>query len=127
MLSHLASFSGFSVDNTEAALDFYTSKLGLDATHDPDMGIQLKFPTGQNVFIYQKDNHEPATYTVLNFIVPDIDAAIEELKAAGISMEHYDMPGMATDEKGVVRGGDGPKAIAWFKDPAGNILSVIQE
>lgn len=126
MLKIVSSFSGFSVDNLETAKEFYTSILGLEVASE-DMGLQLKLPAGGMVFIYAKDDHAPASYTMLNFVVEDIDAAIDELVNEGIQMERYE--GMEQDEKGVLRGQAqnlGPD-IAWFKDPAGNILSVIQK
>ncbi len=122
MLTTSGSFSGFSVNDQAAALAFYRDTLGLEV-EDTGMGLELSIPGGQHVFIYPKDNHEPATFTVLNFEVADIDAAVDELAAAGISLERYD--GMPQDEKGIMRAsaGMGPD-IAWFTDPAGNILSI---
>jgi catechol 2,3-dioxygenase-like lactoylglutathione lyase family enzyme len=123
-------FSGFSVDDQEKAKDFYTRVLGFEVTDD-QMGLNLKLPSGGEVFIYGKANHEPATFTIFNLVVDDIDQAVEELESKGVSFEHYDnIPEIPVpqDEKGVLRGkaaGQGPD-IAWFKDPAGNILSVIQ-
>jgi catechol 2,3-dioxygenase-like lactoylglutathione lyase family enzyme len=125
MLTYDGTFSGFSVDDTEAATAFYRDKLGVEVVDD-GMGLQLKLPGG-SVFIYQKDDHVPATFTVLNFRVADIDAAADELAAAGIELERY--PGMPQDEKGIMRGkaaNQGPD-IAWFTDPAGNVLSILSE
>jgi catechol 2,3-dioxygenase-like lactoylglutathione lyase family enzyme len=125
MLTYDGTFSGFSVDDTEAATAFYRDKLGVEVVDD-GMGLQLKLPGG-SVFIYQKDDHVPATFTVLNFRVADIDAAADELAAAGIELERY--PGMPQDEKGIMRGkaaNQGPD-IAWFTDPAGNVLSILCE
>jgi len=126
MLQNSNAFSGYSVNDAAAAKQFYENTLGLTAKEDW-MGLQLKFPNGNIVFLYQKDAHEPATFTVLNFPVEDIDGAIDELSAAGVVFERYpDMPA-EQDEKGILRGkaaGQGPD-IAWFKDPAGNILSVL--
>jgi catechol 2,3-dioxygenase-like lactoylglutathione lyase family enzyme len=123
MLTTTSGFSGFSVDDLAAALAFYRDALGLDA-RDTGMGIELHVgPT--HVFIYPKDDHKPATFTVFNFEVADIDAAVDELVAAGVTLERYD--GMNQDEKGIARGkaaNMGPD-IAWFTDPAGNILSVL--
>ena len=116
-------FSGFSVDDIEKAKDFYGSKLGIDVEMS-DAGLALRIPGRRPVFIYPKDNHQPASYTVLNFPVESVDAAVDQLAAAGVQMEHYD-PEMGQDEKGIARDPRGP-VIAWFKDPAGNILSVLE-
>lgn len=125
MLTYDGSFSGFSVDDTEAAIAFYRDKLGVEVV-DEGMGLQLKLPGG-SVFVYPKDDHVPATFTVLNFRVADIDAAAAELSAAGINLERY--PGMPQDEKGIMRGkaADMGPDIAWFTDPAGNVLSILSE
>lgn len=127
MFKPLAAFSGFSVDNTEKAKVFYTSVLGL-ALDDEKMGLQFSLPGGGKVFVYQKDNHAPATYTILNFVVENIDETVDELVAKGVTFENYHMKETPQDEKGIARGkaaNMGPD-IAWFKDPAGNILSVLQ-
>lgn len=117
------SFSSFSVNDLKAAKDFYSQTLGLDVSETPQ-GLELN--TGDNtLFLYPKPNHTPASFTVLNFEVDNIDEAIEELGAMGIHLEHYNLPDMKTDERGIFNA-PGHK-IAWFKDPAGNILSVIQE
>jgi catechol 2,3-dioxygenase-like lactoylglutathione lyase family enzyme len=123
MLTYDDTFSGFSVDDQAAALDFYRDKLGVEVV-DEGMGLRLRLPGG-SVFVYQKDDHVPATFTVLNFEVADIDAAAEELAAAGIQLERY--PGMPQDEKGIMRGkaADMGPDIAWFTDPAGNVLSIL--
>ena len=124
MVTTTGSFSGFSVNDQAAALAFYRDTLGL-IVDDTGMGLALQLPGGGHVFIYEKDDHRPATFTVLNFEVDDIDLAVEELVAAGVTLERYD--GMPQDEKGVMRGkaaGEGPD-IAWFTDPAGNILSIL--
>jgi predicted enzyme related to lactoylglutathione lyase len=124
MLKDSHAFSGFSVDDLEAAKKFYGEKLGLDVT-ETDQGLMVSLLGSNGVFVYQKDDHVPATFTILNFPVADIDAAVDELADAGIAFEHYE--GM-TDEKGIARGLEmdrGP-SIAWFKDPAGNFLSVMQ-
>jgi len=124
-----AAFSGFSVDDQAKAKEFYTKTLGLKLV-DETMGLGFDLPGGGKLFVYSKDDHQPATYTVLNFIVDNIDEAVDELKSKGVVFESYDMGGGAkTDDKGVMRGiaaKQGPD-IAWFKDPAGNILSVLQE
>lgn len=126
MLHDSPAFSGYSVDDLAKAKDFYSLVLGLNV-EDNGMGLELKLAGGHTVFIYQKDNHQPATFTVLNFPVKDIDTAVQELKAKGVVMERYDdMPG-GQDDLGIMRGkaaGQGPD-IAWFKDPAANILSVL--
>ncbi len=120
-------FSGFSVNDLEAAKKFYTEILGITVEEQPGMGLTLKVP-GSNIFVYAKPNHAPATYTTLNFVVNNIDEAVSELASKGIVFEKY--PEMShQDEKGIARGiaaNMGPD-IAWFKDPAGNILSVLQE
>jgi catechol 2,3-dioxygenase-like lactoylglutathione lyase family enzyme len=117
------SFSSFSVDDLKKAKEFYGNTLGLDIA-DAEEGLELN--TGDNaVFIYAKPNHPPASFTVLNFPVEDIEAAVDELDALGIRLEHYNLPDLKTDERGISRGPKGP-TIAWFKDPAGNILSVVQ-
>jgi catechol 2,3-dioxygenase-like lactoylglutathione lyase family enzyme len=117
------SFSSFSVDDLNKAKDFYSQTLGLDVKQTPE-GLELR--TGDNtIFLYPKPNHTPASFTVLNFQVDDIEEAIDELESMGVSLEHYNLPDIKTDERGIARGGPGP-TIAWFKDPAGNILSVIE-
>lgn len=123
MLKVNAVFSGFSVDNLEKASKFYSETLGLSVDKN-EMGLNLNLPRGGIVFVYQKDNHQPASYTMLNFDVDDVDEAVEELKSHGVKFEFY---GGMTDKNGIARGvsnGFGPD-IAWFKDPAGNILSVL--
>lgn len=124
MLKDSYAFGGFSVDDLEAAKKFYGEKLGLDVT-ETDQGLMVGLLGSNGVFVYQKDDHVPASFTILNFPVDDIDAAVDELAAAGIVFERYE--GM-TDDKGIARGLEldrGP-SIAWFKDPAGNFLSVLQ-
>lgn len=123
MLKDSHAFSGFSTNDIAAAKAFYGDLLGVDSTEADGM-LTLRFPGGQNVLIYPKDDHQPATYTVLNFQVPDVDAAVDALTAAGIAFEHYG-PDSGQDERGIQRQWGPP--IAWFKDPAGNILSVIAE
>jgi catechol 2,3-dioxygenase-like lactoylglutathione lyase family enzyme len=116
------SFSSFSVNDLQKAKDFYSQTLGLDVSETPE-GLELH--TGNNtVFLYPKPNHTPASFTVLNFPVDDIEEAVDELEAMGVTLEHYDLPDLKTDERGIFRG-PGPQ-IAWFKDPAGNILSVLE-
>ena len=125
MLRNSPAFSGYSTDDIDRARDFYAKTLGLE-TEEQMGALVLKFATGQRVFIYPKPNHEPATFTVLNFPVDDLDAAVDDLTAKGVTFERY--PGMEHDAKGIVRSPSpvmGPD-IAWFKDPAGNIISVLQ-
>lgn len=125
MLKAKAAFSGFSVDDQAKAKEFYTEVLGLKLDNE-EMGLNFELPNGGKVFVYPKDDHKPATFTILNFVVDDIDEAVEELTSQGVTFEHYDN---MTDEKGVARGKEqnmGPN-IAWFKDPAGNILSVLED
>jgi predicted enzyme related to lactoylglutathione lyase len=117
-------FSGFSVDDTTEAEEFYGQTLGLEVSELPDMGLlQVGIANGGKVIIYAKPDHTPAVFTVLNFPVEDVDKAVDELTARGVRFEHYEGE-IATDEKGIARNG-GP-AIAWFRDPAGNILSVLE-
>ena len=116
-------FSGFSVNDIQKAKEFYSRVVGLEVTEE-DGALRLSIGGGKTIFVYPKDDHVPATYTILNFPVDDIDKAVEALVQAGVKFEHYDM----TDEKGIARGaasGNGPD-IAWFKDPAGNFLSVLK-
>jgi predicted enzyme related to lactoylglutathione lyase len=127
MFKDTRAFSGFSVDDLGKAKEFYGKTLGLEVNEDQEMGVlNLKIAGGTNIFIYPKDNHEPATYTILNFPVGDIDNAVDQLTKAGVRFERYEMPGFEADAKGIVRGPDGPP-IAWFKDPAGNVLSVLED
>jgi catechol 2,3-dioxygenase-like lactoylglutathione lyase family enzyme len=125
MFNDSKAFSGFSVDDLDAARAFYGDILGLDI-EDGGPGFTLKIAGGNGVLVYPKDDHTPATFTILNFPVNDVDRAVDELAGKGVAFERY--AGM-TDEKGIARGraaGRGPD-IAWFKDPAGNILSVLDE
>ena len=121
MLKDKPAFSGFSTNDIETAKRFYGETLGVDVSDDHGM-LNLKLAGGQRVLIYPKDDHVPATFTVLNFEVGDIDAAVDDLIAKGVAFEHYE--GSGQDTKGVAR--QYPPPIAWFKDPAGNVLSVIQ-
>jgi catechol 2,3-dioxygenase-like lactoylglutathione lyase family enzyme len=118
-------FSGFSVDDLARAKEFYSVTLGLTVESD-GVGARLRLPGGGSVFMYPKPDHQPATFTILNFEVDDIDAAVEELAGRGLHFEHYDgFTGI--DDKGILRGrtaNQGPD-VAWFKDPAGNVLSVL--
>jgi catechol 2,3-dioxygenase-like lactoylglutathione lyase family enzyme len=114
-------FSGFSTNDLAKAKEFYGATLGLEVTED-DGNLTLRLAGGGSIFIYPKPNHEPATFTVLNFPVADIDDAVDRLGHAGVRFERYQ--GMNQDPRGIMRGNGPP--IAWFRDPAGNILSVIQ-
>ncbi len=128
MLKAQSTFGGFSVNNLDNAKQFYTQILGL-VVDDETMGLRLKLPNNGSLFIYQKDDHEPAKFTILNFVVENIDEAVDELTKLGVNFEHYDNMPAKQDDKGILHGlsaNQGPD-IAWFKDPAGNILSVIQE
>ena len=125
MLKNSEAFSGYSVRDLERAKDFYGNVLGLEVSME-EAGLALRVAGRNPVFVYPKDNHEPATYTVLNFPVDDIDKAVDDLVAAGVTFEHYG-EGFGQDEKGISRDPRGPTGIAWFKDPDGNILSVIQQ
>ncbi len=119
-------FSSFSVNDIPEAEHFYSKLLGLKTDKTPMGGLMLLLSGGGEIYLYPKDNHEPATFTVLNLEVEDIEKAVDDLTNLGIKFEIYGGD-IRTDEKGILRGGKGPKGIAWFKDPAGNILSVIQE
>ena len=122
MFKNAKAFSGFSVDDIPAAREFYGTTLGLEVTDAEDM-LDVTLGSGAHVLIYPKPNHEPATYTILNFPVADVDAAVDDLASRGVAFELYDEPDLKTDEKGIFRG-QGP-TIAWFRDPAGNILAVL--
>jgi catechol 2,3-dioxygenase-like lactoylglutathione lyase family enzyme len=125
MLADSPAFSGFSVNDLESARRFYTDTLGLRVADVPEMGglLRLHLGSGADVLVYAKDDHAPASFTVLNFPVPDIEKAVDQLGARGVTFEHYENP--PTDEKGIMRAG-GP-LIAWFTDPAGNVFSVMQQ
>lgn len=128
MIKATTSFSGIAVNNLSVARDFYVGKLGLQAV-DEKMGLTLELPGGARLFIYEKPDHQPASFTVLNFVVEDIDDTVASLQADGVAFEWYDLGNGATqDENGILRGlaaKMGPD-IAWFKDPAENILAVLQ-
>jgi catechol 2,3-dioxygenase-like lactoylglutathione lyase family enzyme len=121
MPTFTGAFQGFSANDIPAERAFYSDALGL-TVRDEMGGLDIRLPGGARLYIYPKENHEPATFTVLNFQVGDVDRAVDELTAAGVRFERYD--GMEQDAKGVMRG-NGP-TIAWFKDPCGNILSIIE-
>jgi predicted enzyme related to lactoylglutathione lyase len=124
MLKGNEAFPSFSVDDVDAAREFYSGVLGLDVS-DGMMGILEVKAGAMNVMIYPKPDHQPATFTVLNFVVSDIEPAVDELTARGVRFESYDNEYVKTDAKGIADDGQGPR-IAWFKDPAGNVLSVVQ-
>jgi len=126
MFQAKTAFSGFSVNDLAKAKEFYAGTLGLKVD-DEGVGMRLHLPGGGTVFAYPKDDHQPATFTILNFVVDSIDEAVDELTNRGVQFEHYE-EGPKTDEKGILRGRAlqmGPD-IAWFKDPAGNTLAVLQ-
>ena len=126
MFKPKSAFSGFSVNDLAKAKAFYAETLGLKVD-DEGVGMRLHLPDGGTVFAYPKDDHQPATYTILNFVVENIDEAVDELTNRGVRFEHYE-EGSKTDGKGILRGRTlqmGPD-IAWFKDPAGNTLAVLQ-
>lgn len=121
MFGEVKAFSGFAVNDIPAAKEFYGTTLGLRVDEQNGM-LKLHLGGGADVLVYPKPGHVPATFTILNFPVSDIEPAVDELARRGVTFERY--PGMKTDEKGIFRG-EGP-LIAWFTDPAGNVLSVIQ-
>ncbi len=121
MFKETKAFSGFSVDDIDQAKDFYGGTLGIDLTDENGM-VGLHIADGGDIIIYPKDDHTPASFTILNFPVDDVDQAVDELTERGVSFERYE--GLQQDEKGISR--DDMGAIAWFKDPAGNVLSVLQ-
>jgi catechol 2,3-dioxygenase-like lactoylglutathione lyase family enzyme len=123
MPTYNTTFSSFSVDDLDRAQAFYEKTLGLPVNRT-EMGLDLKLP-GSAVFIYGKPNHTPATFTVLNLVVADIESAVDELTGKGVTFEQY-TGDMKTDAKGISRDNGGP-TIAWCKDPAGNFVSVIQQ
>ncbi|RSN01261.1 glyoxalase [Nonomuraea sp. WAC 01424] len=122
MFSETKAFSGFSVDDPAAAKAFYGDILGLEVSESHGL-LTLHIAGGTNILIYPKPDHVPATFTILNFPVENIDKAVDDLTARGVHFQRYD--NLKTDEKGIFRGG-GP-LIAWFTDPAGNVLSVLQD
>jgi predicted enzyme related to lactoylglutathione lyase len=124
MLTDSHAFSGFAVDDLDKAKEFYGQTLGLKVTLNEMSILELHLAGGHTVIVYPKPNHVPATFTVLNFPVDDVEKTVDELTGAGVKFEHYDQGELKTDEKGIARG-LGP-TIAWFTDPAGNILSVLE-
>lgn len=123
MLTESKAFSGFATNNPQKAKEFYGQTLGLKVSESHRL-LTLHLAGGNDVLIYSKPNHVPATFTVLNFPVNDVDQAVHELTKRGVLFEIYDLPALKTDKTGIMRG-NGP-TIAWFKDPAGNILSVLE-
>jgi predicted enzyme related to lactoylglutathione lyase len=123
MLKYTKAASSFSVNDIPTAKEFYSQVLGIEVAENNGM-LTLKIGPGHDVLIYPKPDHEPATFTVLNFTVADVEKTVADLAAKGISMEKYDMDQLKTDEKGILHYGE--SKIAWFKDPAGNILSILQ-
>jgi predicted enzyme related to lactoylglutathione lyase len=132
LLTNAPVFASFAVKDIGAAHEFYALKLGLDVREDNQMGVlEIHSPDKSHVLVYPKPDHQPANFTVLNLQVRDIDEAVDSLAAAGVKFERYDTKDMKTDAKGVVRGDtqrDGTKgpSIAWFRDPSGNIVSVLE-
>ncbi len=123
MIDNKKLFSSFSVDDTEVAKVFYGDTLGLELSASP-MGLEIRVNGESRIFVYPKADHEPATFTVLNFPVESIDRTIDELTRSGIQFEKYDEGQIKTDDRGILAYDD--TKIAWFKDPAGNILSIIE-
>jgi catechol 2,3-dioxygenase-like lactoylglutathione lyase family enzyme len=121
MFENTKAFSGFAVDDVDKAREFYSETLGLEVSEENGMHT-LKIAGDRPTLVYPRPDHTPAEYTILNFPVDDIDQAVDDLTARGVRFEHYE--GFEQDERGIMRG-QGPP-IAWFKDPAGNVLSVIQ-
>jgi len=124
MFKNTKAFSGFSVNDIQKAKDFYSQTLGLEVSEMNGL-LNLHIVGGTEILIYPKPNHTPATFTILNFPVDNIEQAVDELTKRGVRFEIYNEKELKTDEKGIFRGG-GP-LIAWFKDPAGNILSVLEQ
>jgi catechol 2,3-dioxygenase-like lactoylglutathione lyase family enzyme len=122
MFTDAKAFSGFAVDDIEKARQFYGETLGLETSEENGL-LTLHIAGDRATLVYPKPDHTPADYTILNFPVDDIEAAVDELTSRGVSFERYE--GMAQDERGIMR--EGGPYIAWFKDPAGNVLSVLQE
>jgi len=125
MLKNSKGFSSFAVKDIPKAKDFYENTLGLTVRDNPMGIIEIEISGSSNLMVYPKPDHVPATFTVLNFPVDNIDDAVDKLTDKGVSFEQYDQEELKTDEKGISRGNGGP-SIAWFKDPSGNILSVLE-
>ena len=126
MLKDNASFSSFSVNDLQKAKEFYQNILGLNVSEANGM-LDMRSSSGARTMIYPKPDHTPATFTVLNFYVKDINETVSGLNRQGVAFEKYDFEDYKTDDKGIMRDPQMGMAIAWFKDPAGNILSVIEE
>ena len=124
MVNINAAFSGFSIDDFDAAQEFYGTTLGLKVAKNTMGFLEIHLPGGARVLAYTKPNHEPASFTILNLEVDDVEVAVDELNAAGVVTKIYADPDFGTDAKGIARGGGGPD-IAWFRDPAGNVISVL--
>ena len=124
MFKNSPAFSSFSTNNIEKTKEFYTGILGLEVTEEEMGMLRLHLGDGGSVVVYPKENHQPATFTVLNFVVANILDTADALMSKGVVFEKY--PGMHQDENGIAKGNEGP-TIAWFKDPAGNILAVIED
>lgn len=125
MLKNSKAFSSFSVADVQQAKEFYQGILGLEVIDNPMGVIEVVVSGSSHILLYPKPNHVPATFTVLNFPVEDIDQAVDELIAKGVKFEMYNQESIKTDQKGISRGNGGPD-IAWFRDPSGNILSVLE-
>ncbi len=119
-------FSGFSVDDLRAARAFYADTLGLDVETDPMGFLHIRLAEGGSILVYEKPTHRPADFTILNFPVDDIDAAVDDLRSRGVETKIYPDDEFASDERGIVRGAGGGPDIAWFRDPAGNVIAVMQ-
>lgn len=125
MFSSDQGFSSFAVDDIDAAKAFYSDVLGLTVTPMDDMGaMSIALPGGARVFVYGKPDHEPAVFTVLNFAVADVDAAVTELNTRGVVTKIYSGPDYGTDDRGIAREFQGGPAMAWFRDPSGNVIAV---
>lgn len=124
MFTAHGAFSGFSVDDIDAARLFYRDTLGLEVIENEMGFLDLVLGSGGRVLVYSKQGHTPADFTILNFPVPDVESAVDDLRARGVETKIYDDAEFRSDEKGIVRG-MGP-AIAWFRDPAGNVLAVLE-
>lgn len=125
MFKDTNAFSSFAVDDLQKTKEFYSQTLGLEVSEMEAMGLLvLDLAGGTRVMIYPKPNHTPATFTILNFPVDNVEQAVDELTRRGVRFEHYDEADLKTDEKGIAHG-EGP-TVAWFRDPAGNILAVVE-
>ncbi|MCK6066090.1 MULTISPECIES: VOC family protein [Microbacterium] len=124
MFDATSAYSGFSVDDIDAARAFYRDTLGLEVVEDEMGFLELLLESGGHVLVYAKPNHQPATFTILNFPVADIESAVDDLNSRGVVTKIYDDAEFPTDSRGIMR--EGGPLIAWFRDPAGNVLSVLQ-